>query len=114
MQTLGFIATLAILILGIGLTKYDNNSRQAAQAWKYIDGSAQAISLYIAWQLMQPRQPLASTIGTVLVVLAIAVGYAHHIKMKSADPTWNYLDGANLALWASIALSELSKAVGSK
>ena len=109
MQTSGLSATLAALLLGIGITKYDNNSRIASQAWKYIDGGAQSVSLLLASQLLHSGAPLAGAIGPILVILAIIVGYGHYSNMKNANPTWNYIDGANLALWGSVILSELGR-----
>lgn len=111
MQPAGLFATLAILLLGVGLSKYDNNTRTATAAWRYIDLGAQVASLVLASQLLHKGGALGGAVALMLMLLAIAVAYGHYSNTKNSSPSWNYVDGADMALWGSVVLSQLGVVV---
>ena len=106
-RTSGLLAIAAAVILGIGLTRDQNNTRRATRAWKFIDAGAQLISLILAYQLISGPNVLATAVGIALVLIAGVVGYGHYANVKNTSSFWNYPDGADYALWTVVFIWDL-------
>ena len=105
MQSSGLLATFALLLVGVGIAKYDTKARSASQAWLAIDVVAQVISIILASSLMSGGSSIGAGVGVVLSIVALGLAYAHATKLSNTSPLWNYLDGADIASWGAVVVS---------
>ena len=107
LNTYGILALAALAMIVYGLTMESSTKRSNEGIWRFLDAGAETMSLTIASALLSSPQQGSNAIGMLLVVLAVAVAYGHYKNLKNNDPEWNYIDGANMALWSAVVLGQL-------
>jgi hypothetical protein len=104
------LAAIAMIVVIVGTTKFDTNSQSSRHAWKFIDFGAQVASVVVASELLRMNSYGSTAIAVLLIIVAAGVAYGHYIGSRQTymqQLYWNYLDGANYALWSVIIMSQL-------
>jgi hypothetical protein len=105
------LAAIAMIVVIVGTTKFDTNSQSSRHAWKFIDFGAQVASVVVASELLRMNSYGSTAIAVLLIIVAAGVAYGHYVGSRQTwNPPqlyWNYLDGANYALWSVIIMSQL-------
>ena len=107
LNTYGIFAIASLAMIVYGLTMESSTKRSNEGIWRFLDAGAETMSLAIASGLLSSPQQESNAIGMLLIVLAVGVAYGHYKNLKNGDPKWNYIDGANIALWSTIVLGQL-------
>lgn len=101
------IAGIAIISVVMGTRKFNTNSQASRHAWRFIDFGAQVSSVVIAAELLRTGGSGPTAIAVLLILVAAGIAYGHYIGSRPSQPYWNYLDGADYALWSAIVLNQV-------
>ena len=102
------LAGIAMITVIIGTTKFDTNSQASRHARKLIDFGAQVASVVVASELLHMKSYGSTAIAVLLIIVAAGVAYGHYVGSRPLPTSvWNYLDGADYALWSVIIMSQL-------
>ena len=107
LDTYGILAAASLAMVAYGLTMQSSAKRSNAGIWRFLDTGAQTTSLVIAGSMISSPKKGSNAVGLLLVALAIGIAYGHYKDLKNSNPEWNYIDGANIALWSTIVLGQL-------
>lgn len=99
-------SVLAIIVVAGGVGKWPDLRLPV------VDTVAQALSLGIAYNLFQHGSSCGRSLAAILAAVAAGIAACHATSLNSSSLIWTYLDGADYALWASIAVCGIIKAVG--
>ena len=99
------LSTLAIVLTVVGLVLLKAPNAYDNKTWVILETVIQTVSVIIAAMLLSAKglSAHAKTVPDLLLIVAVVYVILHFLQFPPQSVAWDYLTGADFALWAVVA-----------